>query len=394
MTAHSPPLLPFPTTTPTATTSTSTSSSARTADRDRRPSLSSRRPSPSRHHHHPHHHNQHQGTYAQFLTQRARTTNLAVLILVFISTVSLLVNLRVWLGEDVFVRPEERGLGKGRVPQSIKGTLRAPGRELGALRHLVMVPGHAIFLGCSASQALQDESWILEPFQKGGSVKTFIRHITKAFDVEITVQDPEALLVFSGPLSLPPLTDPPTHKTSGQTRHHAEWTEAMSYAHLAKAGNLYSQFASRDASSGGASTGLVGEDFDRVTTENYALDSFENLLFSIARFKEFTGHYPTRITTVGFGMKRPRFEDVHRAALRWPIESWRYFGIDDEGDVREAYEGEGVSGRWKACAWARLLVLSPTFRFLFFSHPVTGAMTPSSGIFASLRSLEAERDVE
>lgn len=29
----------------------------------------------------------------------------------------------------------------------------------------------------------------------------------------------------------------------------------------------------------------VGE-FDRVTTEDYATDSFQNLLFSIARFKE------------------------------------------------------------------------------------------------------------
>jgi len=35
------------------------------------------------------------------------------------------------------------------------------------------------------------------------------------------------------------------------------------------------------------------KEFDRVTTEDYAMDSFQNVLFSIARFKEFTNHYPT-----------------------------------------------------------------------------------------------------
>lgn len=39
------------------------------------------------------------------LTQRARTTNLAVLLLAGVAAVSLLVNLRVWLGEDVRLPP-------------------------------------------------------------------------------------------------------------------------------------------------------------------------------------------------------------------------------------------------------------------------------------------------
>jgi hypothetical protein len=44
----------------------------------------------------------------------------------------------------------------------------------------------------------------------------------------------------------------------------------------------------------------------RVTTEEYALDSYQNLLFAIARFHEVTGGWPRKITVVGYGMKRRR----------------------------------------------------------------------------------------
>jgi hypothetical protein len=44
----------------------------------------------------------------------------------------------------------------------------------------------------------------------------------------------------------------------------------------------------------------------RATVEEFALDSYENLLFSIARFREATGRWPEEITVVGYGMKRRR----------------------------------------------------------------------------------------
>lgn len=44
----------------------------------------------------------------------------------------------------------------------------------------------------------------------------------------------------------------------------------------------------------------------RATVEEYALDSYENLLYSIARFREVTGRWPGKITVVGYGMKRRR----------------------------------------------------------------------------------------
>lgn len=39
-------------------------------------------------------------------------------------------------------------------------------------------------------------------------------------------------------------------------------------------------------------------------------------------------------------MKRLRYEDVHRASVRWPNSAFRYIGIDNEGETKADYEGE------------------------------------------------------
>jgi len=44
----------------------------------------------------------------------------------------------------------------------------------------------------------------------------------------------------------------------------------------------------------------------RAATEEYALDSYENLLFALARFREVTGRWAERVTVVSYGMKRQR----------------------------------------------------------------------------------------
>lgn len=54
----------------------------------------------------------------------------------------------------------------------------------------------------------------------------------------------------------------------------------------------------------------------------------------------FTGHYPERLTIVGYGMKAQRYDAVHRASIRWPSDRFRYVGIDNEGDTSRDYEGE------------------------------------------------------
>lgn len=88
----------------------------------------------------------------------------------------------------------------------------------------------------------------------------------------------------------------------------------------------------------------------RATTEDYASDSFQNLLYSIARFHEYTGRYPSHITVVGYEFKRRRFTELHRAALRWPRERFEYIGIDAEGEeLIKAQEGEVMSRLSLSC---------------------------------------------
>lgn len=117
-----------------------------------------------------------------------------------------------------------------------------------------------------------------------------------------------------------------SHVCRGQTRLLSTTTEAQSYMALATSADVFHSPAP----------------FLRATTEDYALDSFQNLLFSIARFHEYTGHYPIEITVVGYEFKRLRFIDLHRTAIRWPIQRFHYIGIDPEDghNLTAAEEGE------------------------------------------------------
>lgn len=66
----------------------------------------------------------------------------------------------------------------------------------------------------------------------------------------------------------------------------------------------------------------------RITTEEFALDSFDNLIYSIYRFKQITDVWPKEITIVGFGFKKARFEDLHAKAIDFPRERINYISID------------------------------------------------------------------
>jgi hypothetical protein len=116
--------------------------------------------------------------------------------------------------------------------------------------------------------------------------------------------------------------------SSGQTRPAATITEGESYLQLALLADVFRT----------PSSSVI-----RATSENYALDSYQNLLFSIARFHEYTGRYPQKITVVGYEIKRRRFMDLHREAIRWPKENFVYIGIDpDDGpeEIANAKTGE------------------------------------------------------
>ena len=127
-----------------------------------------------------------------------------------------------------------------------------------------------------------------------------------------------------------------------------------------------------------------------MTTENFALDSFENLIFSLARFREYTGTFPIRITVVGYGMKKSRFEELHAKAIRWPVKGYHsgqrrfhYVGIDDDGDVAEQYDGEKIKGYrmfekdMYGCHGVLQVSIQPICAFISFL--LTNSSPPSTG---------------
>ncbi|KAH9820732.1 hypothetical protein DFH28DRAFT_1079518 [Melampsora americana] len=144
----------------------------------------------------------------------------------------------------------------------------------------------------------------------------------------------DSLLIYSGGQ---------TKSNSNQTCH-----ESDSYSKVAHLLNLYQLTFDRLSNDKNPSILQIKEKFDlnqflkdRVTTEDFALDSWSNLLFSVARFKEFTGHYPHHITVIGHSFKSKRFQEIHREALRWPSDRFEYVAIPDEiTDLEARYEGE------------------------------------------------------
>ncbi|KAI0692605.1 hypothetical protein BC835DRAFT_1277460 [Cytidiella melzeri] len=250
----------------------------------------------------------HQRPLRDVLLTRARITNLGFLLLLGFAVLSCLLNLYYWLFAEQQPRHPPLDFLS---PHSILATIERD-KALGALEHLVVVPGHAIWTGSKPEDSYVEDEWLMESFQQGDKaarIQAYHQHISRGID--IAEKDESALLVFSG----------------GHTKRITAHTEASSYHNLALVNNL------------------LPPSFPRVTTEEAALDSYENLLFSIARFHEFSGRYPTRITVIGYEMKRRRFEQLHRASVRWPSEEFRYIGIDPEGqDIERAREGEKTNG--------------------------------------------------
>jgi hypothetical protein len=175
--------------------------------------------------------------------------------------------------------------------------------------NLIIVAGHAIFLGRPRFDLLDDENWVLEPFQ-AGEPRFYLEHIRAGVDA--ATADPSAILVFSG----------------GQSRERAgPRTEAQSYWMVAEQLNWWGNSVR-----------------NRTTTEEYARDSFENLLFSVCRFYECTGRFPRRVKVITWAFKAERFE-LHRKALRFPANSFVFDGVNNPEDLAAAQESEQKHAR-------------------------------------------------
>lgn len=158
----------------------------------------------------------------------------------------------------------------------------------------------------------REDNWVLLPYQHG-EVPFYLDHIRRG--AVLAAHNPAALLVFSGSRSRP---------AAGR------WSEAASYREVARRMGWWTSSARSD---------LRLELDRRSALEEYGLDSFENLLFSICRFQELSGTYPRHVTVVSWAFKSMRFE-VHRRALRWPMNRFRFVGHGDPFDLQAAEESE------------------------------------------------------
>ena len=175
------------------------------------------------------------------------------------------------------------------------------------LAHLIVVAGHAVYVGSEGEPPEADGHWLLEPYQRG-EPELYIEHIRRG--VELAAAEPRSLLLFSG----------------GQTRQGAPWSEAHGYLTLAR---RFAWWSNEEVA-------------NRATAEEFARDSFENLLFGVCRFRERAGHYPDTVTVVSWGFKAARF-DLHRETLRWPASRFRYCGVNEPHDLEGARRGEAAT---------------------------------------------------
>ena len=96
----------------------------------------------------------------------------------------------------------------------------------------------------------------------------------------------------------------------------------------------------------------LGQGFmSRTLVEEKALDSYQNVLFSLLRFWGVAGCWPRKISIVSHAFKKARFVELHLQALRWEGEVG-FLGVDPEymatdGDRERAAgvrEGERIRG--------------------------------------------------
>lgn len=171
------------------------------------------------------------------------------------------------------------------------------------MTRLILVAGHAI--PYRFDQLDRDEGWHLKPFQSGeGSY--YVEHVRRG--VELAAVDASALLLFAG----------------GQTDIAAgPRSEGQGYWLIASHLDWFGH----------------GHVKARSNTEEFSLDSFQNLLYGLCRFREITGRYPERVTAVGWSFKGTRFH-LHREAIRYPIENFEYEGVNDPPRLADGIQSE------------------------------------------------------
>jgi hypothetical protein len=108
---------------------------------------------------------------------------------------------------------------------------------------------------------------------------------------------------------------------SGPTWKETRLSEAESYKRLALANGLFGCVPESEME--------VAQ--PRMLTEERALDSYYNILFSLVHFWRKTGVWPEHLTIVSHAFKRARLVDGHCAAIGFPRDKITFIGINPPG---------------------------------------------------------------
>lgn len=142
---------------------------------------------------------------------------------------------------------------------------------LNGANHLIIVAGHSVTISGHLKDADQDEQdWFLLDYQKGkGLPQSIVAHIREG--IHQTALDERALLIFSG----------------GETRAQTgPLNEGTSYFHVADVMNLWEEPVINQNNNVSTDRHPAKTVRSRTMSEEFATDSFQNLLFSICRFHE------------------------------------------------------------------------------------------------------------
>ncbi|KAL2414929.1 hypothetical protein ABEF95_003145 [Exophiala dermatitidis] len=250
-------------------------------------------------------------------------------------------------------------------PRRVTGRANTAAGAVSLPTHLIVVCCHAIYLGGrenqsrptsveSNQQVLKDKdeesernnnskshqydsdneaNWLIEPFQKG-ETGTYIQHIEAG--VRKLAEDDDAVLVFSGGAT-----------KTGKTAK----SEGQGYLDVAIERNLFDLETSPPTLR------------PRMFVDQFATDSYQNVLFSIIQFHLFIRErygaglslssscsttnatdlpecrYPTKLTIISHRFKRSRFLDLHVPAMRWAGQTF-FIGIDPPFDAEKMAEIE------------------------------------------------------
>lgn len=177
--------------------------------------------------------------------------------------------------------------------------------------NLIILPCHSVYKdevisNIDPNAGSKSESWILAPFQvEADDHLSFIDHVERC-NTLIKKRSDDAVLMLSG----------------GFTKSQLELSESRSYFNL------------------GLQRGWFDESMlnKSIFLEEFARDSYENVLFSLIRFYKLFHKYPKVITVVGFEFKEPRFVELHLKTLGYTGDNVEYIGIGPDFPKQTKFE--------------------------------------------------------